>query len=74
MLFKPKEPNTKDHGLQQVTHLCHYFDHCIDLFLNDEYIRVFFSKFLMGGGDSNGDEVRWGGLAKKIRLKPKMPT
>ena len=43
----------------------------------------FFSKFLMGGGTQNfrsplvpdGDEVGWGGgLAKKIRLKPKLPT
>ena len=43
----------------------------------------FFSKFLMGGTQnfqsplvSDGGEVGWGGgeLAKKIRLKPKLPT
>ena len=41
----------------------------------------FFSKFLMGGTQNfrspsvaDGDEVGWGGLAKKIWLKPKLPT
>ena len=39
----------------------------------------FFSKFLMGGTQNflsvpDGDEVGWGGLAKKIQLKPKLPT
>ena len=45
-------------------------------------LRVFSLNFWRGGGTQNfrspsvpeGDEVRWGGLAKKIWLKPKMPT
>ena len=46
-------------------------------------LQGFFSKFLMGGGTRNfwspsvpdGDVVGWGGgLMKKIRMKPKLPT
>ena len=58
--------------------------HPYSLFLKRLTTQGFFSKFLMAGTTQkfwspsvpDGDEVRWGGggFAKKIQLRPKLPT